>query len=329
MATIDSVAARAAISRLAVETPILAAPELDQQVRAHVWLKLENLQVTGSFKVRGAANKILSLSESERERGVVACSSGNHGRAVAYVADLLDVHATVCVPEWVDPTKLQAIRKHRAETILHGATYDEAEARSYEIQQERGSVYVHPFDDPYVIAGQGTIGLELLEQIPMLDTVVVPLSGGGLISGIAVALKRVEPLMRVVAVSAANARVMHESLEEGRPTAFPEEDTIANALSGGIGLENNYTFELVRDLVDDYLLVSEGEIRDAMAFAATEYKVLVEGGGAVGIAALLSRKFSGRGENVAVVVSGGNVEARAVARMAAERDAVDGSGTEG
>jgi len=328
VATIDSVAARAAISRIAIETPVLAAPELDERVSAHVWLKLENLQVTGSFKVRGAANKILALSDGERERGVVACSSGNHGRAVAYVADLLDVHATVCVPEWVDPTKLHAIRKHRAETILHGGTYDEAEARSYEIQRERGSVYVHPFDDPYVIAGQGTIGLELLEQIPMLDTVVVPLSGGGLISGIAVALKRAEPLMRVVAVSAANARVMHESLEEGKPIAFPEEDTIANALSGGIGLKNSYTFELVRDLVDEYLLVSEEEIRDAMAFAATEYKVVVEGGGAVGIAALLSGRFSGPGENVAVVVSGGNVEARAVAQLAAERGAVNGLDTE-
>jgi len=314
-------AARAAIARIAVETPVLAARELDERVGAHVWLKLENLQATGSFKVRGAANKILSLSESQREQGVVACSSGNHGRAVAFVADMLDIHATICVPEWVDPVKLRAMRKHRAETILHGATYDEAEAKSYEIQKQRGLTYVHPFDDPLIIAGQGTIGLELLEQIPMLDTVVVPLSGGGLISGIAVALKRQEPEMRVVAVSAANARVMHESLEEGRPIAFPEDETVASALSGGIGLKNRYTFELVRDLVDEYLLVSEEEIREAMAFVLTEYKLVVEGGGAVGIAALLSGTFSGRGENVAVIVSGGNIEAHAVAKLAVERDA--------
>lgn len=321
MTDIDVSAARAAIARIAVETPVLAAPELDERVGAHVWLKLENLQATGSFKIRGAANKILSLSESQREQGVVTCSSGNHGRAVAFVADMLDIHAAVCVPEWVDPVKLRAMRKHRAETILHGVTYDEAEAKSYEIQKRRGLTYVHPFDDPLVIAGQGTIGLELLEQIPMLDTVVVPLSGGGLISGIAVALKRQEPEMRVVGVSAANARVMHESLEEGQPIAFPEDETIASALSGGIGLKNRYTFELVRDLVDEYLLVSEEEIRDAMAFALMEYKLVVEGGGAVGIAALLSGKFSGRGENVAIVVSGGNIEAHAVARLAAERDA--------
>jgi len=316
---IDVTAARAAIARIAVETPVLAAPDLDERVGAHVWLKLENLQATGSFKVRGAANKILSLSDSQREQGVVACSSGNHGRAVAFVADMLDIHAAICVPEWVDPVKLRAMRKHRAETILHGATYDEAEAKSYEIQKQRGLTYVHPFDDPLIIAGQGTIGLELLEQIPMLDTVVVPLSGGGLISGIAVALKRQEPEMRVVGVSAVNARVMHESLEEGRPIVFPEDETIASALSGGIGMKNRHTFELVRDLVDEYLLVTEEEIRDAMAFALTEHKLVVEGGGAVGIAALLSGKFSGRGENVAVVVSGGNIEAHVVAKLAVER----------
>jgi threonine dehydratase len=309
VADIDIAAARKSIARIAVETPVVRAPELSARTGAHVSLKLESLQVTGSFKLRGAANKMLSLSGSQKERGVVTCSSGNHGRAVAYVGDLLDIPATVCVPEWVDATKLSAIRRHRAETILHGKTYEDAEAKSYEIERERGLVYVHPFDDPRTIAGQGTIGLELLEQVPMLDTVVVPLSGGGLISGIALALKREEPLIRVVAVSAKNARVMHESVEAGRPIAFPEDDTIANALSGGIGLNNRHTFKFVRDLVDEYLVVSEAEIRQAMAFAAGEHKLVVEGGGAVGIAALLSGRFSGTGEITAVVVSGGNIEA--------------------
>lgn len=316
-ADIDVAAARRAIARIAVETPVVRAPELSAASGAHVWLKLENLQVTGSFKLRGAANKMLSLSTRQRERGVVTCSSGNHGRAVAYVADMLDIPATVCVPEWVDPTKLRAIRRHRAETILYGSSYDEAEERSYQIQRERGLAYVHPFDDSQIIAGQGTIGLELLEQVPMLDTVVVPLSGGGLISGIALALKREEPLMRIVAVSASNARVMHESLEAGHPIAFPEAETIASALSGGIDLNNRYTFRLVRDLVDEYLLVSEDEIRRAMAFAATEHKLVVEGGGAVGIAALLSGRFSGTGEITAVVVSGGNIETGLLADVVA------------
>lgn len=302
-----------------METPVLASSELDERTGGHIWLKLENLQVTGSFKVRGAANKILSLSRSEKERGIVTCSSGNHGRAVAFVADLLDIPSVVCVPEWVDPTKLAAIRRHRAETVLHGKTYDEAEERSYQVEKERRLVFVHPFDDPHVIAGQGTIGLELLEQLPLLDTVIVPLSGGGLISGITLALKRANPEFRVIGVSAANARVMHESLEAGKPISYPEEETIAHALSGGIGFDNRYTFELVRDLVDEYVLVSEDEIRDAMAFAATEHKLIVEGGGAVGIAALLAGKTSVHGENVAVVVSGGNIEAPVLARIVAEQ----------
>jgi threonine dehydratase len=179
MTEFDIAAAREAIARIAVETPVLASSELDERTGAHTWLKLESLQVTGSFKVRGAANKILSLSRSERERGIITCSSGNHGRAVAFVADLLDIPSVVCVPEWVDPIKLAAIRRHRAETVLYGKTYDEAEERSFQLEKERRLVFVHPFDDPLVIAGQGTIGLELLGQLPLLDTVIVPLSGGG------------------------------------------------------------------------------------------------------------------------------------------------------
>ena len=318
MTLIDIPGAREAIAGIAVETPVLASEALKQRTGAEVVLKLESLQVTGSFKVRGAANRMLALSSEERARGVVACSSGNHGRAVAYVGQMLGVPTTVCVPEWVDPSKLAAIRRHGAETVLYGSTYDEAEARSLEIQRERGLTYVHPFDDPFVIAGQGTIGLELLEQVPALDTVVVPLSGGGLISGIAQALKSHEPGIRVVAVSAANARVMYESLKAGRPIAFPEEETIANALSGGIGLDNRFSFRMVRDLVDEHVLVSEAEIREAMVFAVVEHKLVVEGGGAVGIAALLSGQVRGAGECVAVVVSGGNVDAQVLMPVIAE-----------
>jgi threonine dehydratase len=312
---IDIPAAREAIAGIAVETPVLASEALGQQVGAEVVLKLESLQVTGSFKVRGAANRMLALSAEERARGVVACSSGNHGRAVAYVAQLLGIPGTVCVPEWVDRSKLAAIRRHGAETVLYGRTYDEAEARSLEIKRERSLTYVHPFDDPLVIAGQGTIGLELLEQFASLDTVVVPLSGGGLISGIAHALKSHDPGIRVVAVSAANARVMYESLRAGHPIAFPEEETIANALSGGIGLDNRHSFRMVRDLVDEHVLVSEEEIREAMLFAMVEHKLVVEGGGAVGLAALLSGSVRNAGKRVAVVVSGGNVDAQVLTRV--------------
>jgi threonine dehydratase len=303
-------AAREAIRGVAVSTPVLESPQLAERVPGTptIFLKLENLQVTGSFKVRGAANKILSLTDEQQVKGVVACSSGNHGKAVAYVAARLGIPATVCVPEWVDPAKLEAIRQFGSEAVVYGRTYDEAVARSEEIQSERSLVPVHPFDDPHVIGGQGTIGLELLEQVQSLDTVLVPLSGGGLIAGIAVALRSHRPGIRVVGVSVENAQVMFASLHAGRPIDHPEEETIASALSGGIGLDNRHTFELVRDYVDEHVLVDEDSLKEAMRFTVKEHHMIVEGGGAAGIAALLAGKVAECGERVAVVVSGGNID---------------------
>lgn len=303
-------AARDAIQGIAVPTPVLESPPLAARVSGapSIFLKLENLQVTGSFKVRGAANKILSLTEDQRAKGVVACSSGNHGKAVAYVAGRLGIPATVCVPAWVDPAKLEAIRRYGAEAVVYGKTYDEAVTRSEEIRSERGLVSVHPFDDPHVIAGQGTIGLELLEQVPSLDTVLVPLSGGGLIAGIAVALRAERSNIDIVGVSAENARVMYASLQVGHPIEYPEEETIASALSGGIGLDNHHTFQLVRDIVDEHVIVEEGHLKEAMAFFVKEHHMIVEGGGAAGIAALLAGRVGQCGDRVAVVVSGGNID---------------------
>jgi threonine dehydratase len=311
----DVAAARDAIAGIAVRTPLLQVPALGKRLGHEVALKLENLQVTGSFKVRGAANRILALRDAERARGVVTCSSGNHGRAVAYVAELLGIPATVCVPEWVDPIKLSAIQQHGAEAVLHGSTYDEAEERSYAIERDRGLSYVHPFDDPHVIAGQGTIGLELLDQLPSIDTAVVPLSGGGLISGVAVALKSHNAAIKVVGVSAKNAAAMMECLAAGKPVAVREEETVASALSGGIDLNNRHTFALVRDLVDEYMVVSEHEIRAAMRFAADDLKLVVEGGGAVGIAAVLGADWEQDRGSVAIVVSGGNVSRSTLAAL--------------
>ena len=299
-------AARERIADLVLRTPAMESAELSLRCGGPAWLKLENLQHTGSFKVRGAANKLLSLTPEQRARGVVTCSSGNHGRGVAYIAERLGVPAVVCVPEWIDPTKLDAIRGHGAEAVLAGATYDEAEAASMEIRDGRGLTYVHPFDDPDVIAGQGTIGLELLEQVAAVHTVVVPLSGGGLIGGIAVAIKERRPDVRIVAASATNANVMYQSLQAGHPIQCVEDETLATALSGGIGLENSYSFGLVRDYVDEHVLISEEEIRTAIRFAAREHHVAVEGGGAVAIAALLSAT-AGEGAVVGVV-SGGNID---------------------
>jgi threonine dehydratase len=309
--TLDIRGAAEAIAPLVRRTPVLEDRGLRGAGESPVFLKLENLQVTGSFKARGAANRILALAPEERERGVVACSSGNHGRAVAHMAGRLGIPAVICVPSWVDPVKREGMERSGARVILAGRSYDEAEVRAEEISRREGFVFVQPFDDPWVAAGQGTMGLELLGQVPELGTVLVPLSGGGLAGGVAYALKEERPDVRVVAVSATRARVMYESIRAGGPVTLPEEETWAEALSGGIGLANRYTFPLIRDLVDQHVLVDEEEIRRAMLYALGSLNLLVEGGGAVALAAILSGGWKARrgeeGSAVAVVVSGGNV----------------------
>lgn len=313
----DVFAARARVNGLARETPLVLAEGLSRALGAEVHLKLESLQPTGSFKVRGAANKLLSLSAAERARGVVTVSTGNHGRAVAYVARRLGVAATVCISREVPENKVAALRALGPELVVHGASQDEAEARARELAEARGLSFVHPFDDPAVIAGQGTIGLELLGALPELDTVLVPLSGGGLISGVALALKAANPRIRVVGVSTARAPVMVRSLAAGQPLEMPEEETLADSLRGGIGLDNRHTFALVRELVDECLLVSEAEIAAAMARALLEEQLVVEGAAAVGLAAL----YGGRaapGRATAVVVSGRNVAVSKLLELARE-----------
>jgi len=304
----DVYTARRRIAAVVSRTPLIPSHALSERAGAEVYLKLENLQTTGSFKLRGATNKLASLSAEERARGVITVSTGNHGRAVAYAARALGTKAVVCLAQSAAPNKVAAIRQLGAEIVEAGKTYDQATERSLELQQERGLSYVDPFDDPHIIAGQGTISLEILEDLPELDSVLVPLSGGGLISGIALALKAASPRIRVIGVAMEAAPVMYHSLRAGRPVTLEEEPTIADALVGGLGVENRYTFRLVQTYVDDTLLVSEEEIAAGMAFALQEHRLVVEGGGAVGIAALLSGRAAGLGERVAVVVSGGNVE---------------------
>lgn len=301
------------------EAPSFDFPQARDRIRALIWrtpvlpvgtpagevaLKLESLQRTGSFKVRGAANRILRLDDAERRRGIVAASSGNHGRAVAEVARELGIAATVCVPDWADPSKLEAIRAAGANVVLSGGSYDEAEDRAAVLAESDGMTLVHPFDDPDVIEGQGTIALELAEQLPDLDEVLVPLSGGGLVAGIGLAAKA--PGIRVVAVSARRASVMVRSIDAGMPVRVPDEATVASALSGGIGLENTYTFNMVRDVVAEHVVVEEPAIRAAVARSFHDYRLVVEGGGAVGIAALWSG-YQPRGR-AAVIVSGGNID---------------------
>jgi len=308
---LDVKQARDTIHPFVRRTPVMRHRELEDAGGPEVWLKLENLQVTGSFKVRGAANRMMLLSPVERLQGVVACSSGNHGRAVAHMAGVLGIPAAICVPNWVDPVKLEAMKASGARAVLAGDTYDEAEAAAYALAEEEDLVFVQPFDDPWIAAGQGTLGLELLEDLPELATVLVPLSGGGLAGGLAYALKEERPDIRVVGVSAARARVMYESLRVGKPITMPEEETLAEALAGGIGLTNRFSLPLIRELVDEHILVEEEEIAGAMRYAAERLNVLLEGGGAVALAAALGRKcdLGGEGgtETAAVILSGGNV----------------------
>ena len=304
----DVFSAQQRIASVARQTPLLSSSSLSERTAADVYLKLENLQETGTFKVRGAANKILSLSEEQRARGVVTASTGNHGRAVSFVAKKVGIPAVVCISERVPQNKVEALRRNGAELVVEGHGQDEAAERAAALQAERGLIMVHPFDDPDVIAGQGTIALEMLNALPELDIILVPLSGGGLISGIGLALKSAAPGARVVGVSMERAPVMYHSLQAGHPVQMPEEDTLADSLLGGIGLDNQYTFRLVQQFVDDVVLVSEEEIARGMAFLMREHNVIAEGAGAVGIAALLGGKVSEPGQNVGVVVSGGNVD---------------------
>ncbi len=315
----DVYKARQRIAAIAIRTPLLHSPRLTELLGSPVYLKAENVQQTGSFKIRGAANKMLNLTDEEKARGVIVVSSGNHGRAVSYIARRLGIRAVICMSGRVPSNKVEAIRQLGAEVVVHGSSYQDAEIRALQLQEERGLTWIDPFDDPLVIAGQGTIGLEVLEDLPEADTILVPLSGGGLISGIALAMKSASPAIRVIGVSMDRAPVMYHSLKAGEPIDMEEEDTIADALVGNIGLNNKYTFRMVRQYVDEVILVSEEEIAGAMAFALESHHLIVEGGGAVGIAALLHQKVSDLGRHVVVILSGSNVNIPLLLKVAQKR----------
>jgi threonine dehydratase len=298
-------------------TPLLLHPGLSRYLQREVWLKLESLQLTGSFKVRGAANRLLALSLEERNRGVVACSSGNHARAVAHTARRLGVDALLFVPDWVDPAKLEAIEAEGARVVRVEGGYDEAEDHALERARSEGRALIHPFDDPHVVAGQGTLGLEILEALPddvPPGDVLVPLSGGGLAAGVGLAL---EPSRhRLVTVSADRAAVMRASLREGRQVTLPEHPTLASALSGGIGRPNRVTFPLLRRIPAVHLEVEERRVEEAVIFAFQVLGLVVEGGGAAGLAALMDGKgapalpepLRERSGPLVVVISGGNLD---------------------
>jgi threonine dehydratase len=306
-------AARRRIAGQLVRTPLV--PVEAGGSGAPIELKLETVQPTGSFKVRGVTAKLRGLGEAATH-GVVTASTGNHGRALAHVARALGIAATVCVSEQVPAGKVEALHRLGCEVVVGGASQTDALATAQALVHERGMTLVHPFDDPEVIAGQGTIGTEIAEQAPDVGTVVVPLSGGGLLGGIAVALWATRPKVRIVGVSMARAAVMAASLDAGRPVSMDEQPTLADSLQGGIDGPTGSTFRLVSALVDEVVLLTEQEIWDGMRFAFDHHRLVLEGGGAVGIAAILAGKVSVRDRTV-VVCSGANAEPAHVAALAA------------
>jgi len=304
----DILAARRNLSALIRRTPLRRSFLLSQRAGCELYLKLENLQHTGAFKVRGAINKIANLSAEEKARGVVTASSGNHALGVGYAARYLGgVPATIFVPVDTPLSKVSKLKEFGVQVFLRGTTYEEAYDISREFQLERGLTYVHSYDDPLVIAGQGTIGLEIMEDLPEVEALIVPIGGGGLISGISVAVKAVNPKVKVIGVQPEASPAAYLSLKEGhcyeRYRASP---TICEGLAGGFGI---VPFQIAKDLIDEVVLVSEEEIREAIFTLVETEQLVVEGSGAVGVAALLSDKVSLKGQKVVAVISGGNIDA--------------------
>jgi len=302
----DLFRARRALEPLIRRTPIEYCRWLSKLVEADVYLKLENLQLTGSFKIRGALNRLLQLTEEERRRGILTVSAGNHGRAVAYGAQLLGLDATVVVPKTAAQTKVEALRQYNVKLLQLGDNYDEAERQARLLEKEGGKTFISPYNDPGVIGGQGTIGLEMLEALPALDTILVAIGGGGLMAGVALAAKMIKPQLRLVGVEPQNSPSMLRSLQTGSIVQIEEDETIADGLAGNIE-PGAITFPIIRELVDEIVLVSEEEIGRAVVALLEKDHLVVEGAGAAAVAALISGKVKTSGATVGAVVSGGNI----------------------
>jgi threonine dehydratase len=311
-------AARRTIEGTAVVTPLIPSPYLSDLAGQDFLLKLEMTQPIGAFKLRGAANAIFNLPEGVA--GVTCCSTGNHGRGVAYAARQRGLRAVICMSSLVPRAKVEGIKALGAEVRIVGRSQDEAMVESQRLVDEEGLVEISPFDDPYVIAGQATIGLELADQRPDLAAVLVPLSGGGLAGGIALALKRSNPEIRVVGISMDRGAAMYESLRAGHPVEVEEVASLADSLGGGIGLDNRLSFALCRDYLDDIVLVSEDEIYRALQTIYYEDRLVCEGACAVGVAALQAGKLGPLGGPTAAIITGRNMDMRIHADIMAGRD---------
>jgi threonine dehydratase len=304
----DVYTARRRIAGHVQRTPLVPAPALSRRLEASLSLKLDNMQDTGAFKQRGATNAVLNLAEPARAAGVVAVSTGNHGRAVAHAARQAGTRAVICLSKLVPEAKVGAIRDLGAEVRIHGDSQDEAEEEARRLVRDGGLTWIPPFDHPDVIAGQGTLGLEILEDAPDTEAILVPLSGGGLIAGIALVAKAINPAIRIIGISMDRGAAMIASLEAGRPVQVAEVPSLADSLGGGIGLDNAHTFPMVRALVDQLLVVSEDEIAEAMRALFFEERLVAEGACVVGLAAMMTGKLDLRGRRVVLPITGRNLD---------------------
>ena len=312
MLTLDKVYHAAYILKeVARRTDLIYAPELSHDTQ--LYLKTENLQVTGSFKVRGAYYKISQLNEEQKKAGIIACSAGNHAQGVALAATKMGIRSTVCMPDGAPLSKVEATRRLGAEICLVKGAYDDAYAKALEIQQETGATLIHPFDDEQVVAGQGTIGLEVLEQLPDAEAVIVPIGGGGLISGVAFAIKSLNPNIKVYGVQAANAPSMAQSRKEGKQITLNTAATFADGIA--VKHPGDLTFALTQQYVDDVVTVSEDESAAAILTLREKQKLVAEGAGAVSVAAALFHKVPIQGKKTVCILSGGNIDVNILSRV--------------
>lgn len=305
------------IKDIVKKTDILESTKLSSMTGANVYYKCENLQKTGSFKVRGACNKIANLTDEEKANGVIASSAGNHAQGVALGAKMNGIEATIVMPQTAPLAKVTATKSYGANVVLEGLVYDDAYAKALEIQKETGATFLHPFNDEYVIAGQGTIALEIFEQMNnKVDTILCPIGGGGIIAGVAVAAKALNPNVKIIGVQTANIPSMHESMKAGKVTTAFKATSVADGIS--VKTVGELTFNIVKYLVDDVILVEEGEIAEGLLFLMENQKVVAEGSGAVTTAAILSGKYiPKKNENVVCIISGGNIDINTLNRIIA------------
>lgn len=294
------------------ETDMILAPNIRKGT--NIYLKTENLQVTGSFKVRGSYFKISQLSEEERKKGVIACSAGNHAQGVALAATRSGIKSIICLPDGAPISKVEATKRYGAEVCMVKGVYDDAYKKAIELRDENGYCFIHPFDDPDVIAGQGTIGLEIMEQLPNVDAVIVPIGGGGLISGVAYTIKQINPNCKVYGVQAQGAPSMENSINDGQIETLPKVQTIADGIA--VKTPGNLTYDLVKEYVDGIVTVSDDEIALAILTLLEQQKLIAEGAGAVPVAAVLAGKIPDIDDkNICCLVSGGNVDVTVLSRV--------------